>query len=199
MHTLLPDLITTIDRIHSINLSNHTGYGLMDEHGTGMLNSWKESLESLDNHKIPYNWHYLLSLTFLEKDFFLSHKQQMLSLISACPEQKQLVHGDVGFGNTVWNGTKITGILDWAESKIGDPLWDIAWLNFWSDDIDYANEFYHFYKYQDQIPQNYEERLLCYSLHIGLTSLIIAAHNNKHEEYNNIKKIMTRSSFYSAT
>jgi len=189
MHTLLPNLIVTVDHIHAIDLSNQAGYGLMDEHGVGMFNS---CIRSLDNRKIPHNWHYLLNSTFLEKRLFLNYKKQMLNLIPACPEQKQLVHGDIGFGNVVWNGTKITGVLDWAESKIGDPLWDIAWLNFWSDDTDYASAFYHFYKCQNRVPKNYEERLLCYSLYIGLTSLAITAHNNKREEYNSIISSLSR-------
>lgn len=190
MHALLPDLITTVNHIHSIDLSDHPGYGLMDEHGTGMFSSWQESIMSLDNRKINYDWHHLLHKTFLEKDFFLYYKQEMLSLIPDCPEEKQLVHGDIGFDNVICDGKKITGVLDWAESKIGDPLWDVAWLNFWSDEIDYANKFYHFYKCQNQIPQNYKERLRCYSLHISLTSLAIAAHNNNYGEYKRVKKRM---------
>ena len=188
MHALLPDLITTVNRIHNIDLSDHPGYGLMDEHGAGIFSSWQESIGSLDNRKITCDWKHLLHKTFLEKDFFLYYKQEMFTLIPYCPEKKQLVHGDIGFDNVIYDGKKITGIIDWAESKIGDPLWDVAWLNFWSDEIDYANKFYHFYKRQNQIPQNYKERLRCYSLHIGLTSSAIAAHNNNHDEYKLVKK-----------
>ncbi len=155
----------------------------MDERSSGMFNSWQESIESLDNRKIACNWEHLFHKTFLEKKLFSYYELQILRLIPDCPEEKQLVHGDIGFDNVIWDGTRITGILDWAESKIGDPLWDVAWLNFWSDDIDYANKFYHFYKRQNQIPQNYKERLCCYSLHIGLTSLAIAAYKNNYEEY----------------
>jgi aminoglycoside phosphotransferase (APT) family kinase protein len=40
-----------------------------------------------------------------------------------------LVQGDTGPGNFVFDGTAITGIVDWEFAHIGDPMDDWAWLD----------------------------------------------------------------------
>jgi aminoglycoside phosphotransferase (APT) family kinase protein len=37
-----------------------------------------------------------------------------------------LVHGDLWFGNTTWRHGRLTGVVDWAGARIGDPARDIA-------------------------------------------------------------------------
>ena len=37
-----------------------------------------------------------------------------------------LLHGDYWPGNVVWQGDDITGVIDWEEAAIGDPLADLA-------------------------------------------------------------------------
>ena len=43
-----------------------------------------------------------------------------------------LLHGDYGFDNVLVDQGKISGVLDWANAKYGDFLYDVAWLDFWS-------------------------------------------------------------------
>jgi aminoglycoside phosphotransferase (APT) family kinase protein len=37
-----------------------------------------------------------------------------------------LLHGDIWSGNILWQGNEISGIIDWEDAWIGDPLLDIA-------------------------------------------------------------------------
>lgn len=39
-----------------------------------------------------------------------------------------LVHGDFRLGNLVWREGRIAGILDWETARIGNPIFDLAWL-----------------------------------------------------------------------
>ncbi len=39
-----------------------------------------------------------------------------------------LVHGDIGPGNFMAEGGRVTGLLDWEFAHLGDPMDDIAWL-----------------------------------------------------------------------
>jgi aminoglycoside phosphotransferase (APT) family kinase protein len=39
-----------------------------------------------------------------------------------------LVHGDFRAGNLLFDGGRITGLLDWEFAHIGDPARDLAWL-----------------------------------------------------------------------
>jgi len=38
-----------------------------------------------------------------------------------------LRHGDVWFGNTLWRGDRVTGLLDWGEACVGDPRADLGY------------------------------------------------------------------------
>src|SRR3989442_415023 len=38
-----------------------------------------------------------------------------------------LTHHDFWFGNTLWTGERLTGIVDWDEARIDDPAFDVAY------------------------------------------------------------------------
>jgi aminoglycoside phosphotransferase (APT) family kinase protein len=39
-----------------------------------------------------------------------------------------LIHGDYRLGNMIWQGDAVAAVLDWEESGLGDPYYDLAWL-----------------------------------------------------------------------
>lgn len=45
-------------------------------------------------------------------------------------ERIALCHGDVGPGNFLHEGGRVTTLLDWEFAHLGDPLDDLAWLSF---------------------------------------------------------------------
>jgi aminoglycoside phosphotransferase (APT) family kinase protein len=42
-------------------------------------------------------------------------------------ERISLVHGDLRFGNFLYEGDRLTAVLDWEMAHLGDPVEDIAW------------------------------------------------------------------------
>jgi aminoglycoside phosphotransferase (APT) family kinase protein len=40
--------------------------------------------------------------------------------------ESALVHGDFWPGNTLWQGERLAGVIDWEDAAIGDPLADLA-------------------------------------------------------------------------
>lgn len=44
------------------------------------------------------------------------------------PERVVLCHGDAGEGNFLADGERVTGLLDWEFSHLGDPHDDLAWI-----------------------------------------------------------------------
>ncbi len=44
------------------------------------------------------------------------------------PERLVLVHGDYRTGNFLYEGSTITGILDWEMAHAGDPIEDLGWV-----------------------------------------------------------------------
>lgn len=53
------------------------------------------------------------------------------TLISHCPEERRLVHGDWGSNNLLIANAQVTAVLDWENAAIGDPLYDIS-THFWT-------------------------------------------------------------------
>lgn len=44
------------------------------------------------------------------------------------PERSVLVHGDLGPGNVLHDGQRVTGLCDWELAHVGDPMEDLAWI-----------------------------------------------------------------------
>jgi aminoglycoside phosphotransferase (APT) family kinase protein len=68
---------------------------------------------------------------------FLKHRMEPLPEIgfafrwlkdhAPVAERIGLVHGDYRFGNFLFEGERITALLDWEMAHLGDPVEDIAW------------------------------------------------------------------------
>jgi aminoglycoside phosphotransferase (APT) family kinase protein len=44
------------------------------------------------------------------------------------PGRRALVHGDFRMGNLMVDGDRVTGVLDWELTHLGDPVEDLGWL-----------------------------------------------------------------------
>lgn len=178
--SILPEIIKTIEAMRAIDVTSHYGFGLLNEDGQGQYNSWREAVTSFYNHKFPN--------IEVKKFIDAAVLGKMFDLLEFIPETKYLVHGDFGFDNLIIDDDKIAGILDWAESKYGDFLYDVAWLDFWSNDIKYAQAFKNYYvMHEIEIP-NFDERVECYRLHVGLSGLILAAYLDNKQDYEKITR-----------
>ncbi|MCH9753672.1 MAG: aminoglycoside phosphotransferase family protein [Alphaproteobacteria bacterium] len=183
---MLPRLCSVLLSIHNTNTSFSNGHGDVDINFNGRFKTWKESVQNLENHKIKYDWDKVFAREFFDVELFNKCKYEMEKLLSYIPEMGYLVHGDFGYDNVIVNDNNITGVIDWAEAKIGDFLYDIAWLDFWSfwsKDVKYSVEMKEIYAKANMDFSNYEERLKCYMLKIGLCGMAIASHFNKKGDY----------------
>jgi aminoglycoside phosphotransferase (APT) family kinase protein len=52
-------------------------------------------------------------------DWLADHQQ--------APERTVVVHGDFRVGNVLYDGPRITGVLDWEMAHLGDAVEDLAW------------------------------------------------------------------------
>jgi aminoglycoside phosphotransferase (APT) family kinase protein len=60
--------------------------------------------------------------------------ERVSALVDACPERRDLVHGDLLHGNVLVspNADRVEAVLSWKCSVRGDFLFDAAWCSFWS-------------------------------------------------------------------
>jgi hygromycin-B 4-O-kinase len=174
----LPGLLDLHDRIAAIELG--PGAGWLRTDGSGAHPSWAAFLTSLADQDAPGFWHGWRSLfetTFLDRALWEELHGRYLELVPRCPEERRLVHGDFGYDNVLIEGDRVTALLDWGNAKVGDPLFDVAYLGFWST----RNA--GFLRARYGAAPAYEARIACYNLHFALDGLRFYAKIGRRESY----------------
>lgn len=171
-----------------------SGFGLMDTNGKGIDSSWKKAMSSLHNRKLPTAWQRSPHQPFFSITFWNKAQSYLELLRHVLPEVRYIVHGDFGFDNLLLKDNQVTAVLDWAETKIGDPLYDIAWLDFWAPQYNYGQKFQALYEDFPDLRPFYEERLRYYQIYIALCHLLILTYHNDvkgyHETIDRIDSLM---------
>ena len=109
--------------------------------------------------------------TFEHAQRIAEFQDRRLALCVSLPDIRALCHGDYGFNNAFARDHKISGVIDWAESLCGDPLYDVAWLTFWSGDRTYLADYLRTPAGETFGAESPVERLECYELGIRLGAL----------------------------
>jgi hygromycin-B 4-O-kinase len=184
---LLPSLVELADSIHHSDISNTSGYGTIDDAGTGFFPSWRKSLLFVAKEETEGEfygkWHTLFEQTFLERDRFESVYQRMKGLLDFCPEDRYLLHGGPAYGNILAQDGKITAVLDWLDAQYGDFVRDIAGMDFWEPRFRFAERFQQFYAARGETIPNYSERLRCYQCQLALDAMRFYAKANDKRSY----------------
>jgi hygromycin-B 4-O-kinase len=177
------NLFDILLQMRTFNANGLNGWGLMNESFEGNYNSWEDWLLSFHNHKMDYTLQQLVNDGLLESMLHKVALNRIKQLLPFCKTEKYLVHGDAGFDNVLCGGKKITGVIDWGEAALGDFLYDIAYLFFNTESVDYKGYWQEFVQQRQlQIPFM-EERLRCYQMVIGLNSVAIAAYTGNEKIY----------------
>jgi hygromycin-B 4-O-kinase len=179
----LPSLLEIMDIIHNLDIKETKGFGKWNLEGVGSYNTWKDFILAVKEYPEKEN---LFETSFLEKEIWQKIYSKMKELMLVCPEDRFLVHGDYGNNNAVSNGDKVTGVFDWAESSYGDFLYDIAWITFWLKKPERIKEIEDYYESKNIA--NFKQRLLCYKLRIGLSSISFYAYSNQKDKYDSIRQ-----------
>jgi len=178
-----PRLFETLDAIHRVDVSGYAGWGLTDANGNGRFDSWPEYLLAFYNQKFPHRWPALAQHPFWEKDVHEVLSGEMKRLLPYCPCNRRLIHCDYGFDNIISDGQRITGVLDWADCGLGDYVFDVAWLDFFSKEIPYGQLWREYAASQGEDMPYFEERMRCYMLWIGLDSMASVAIKENERSY----------------
>ena len=165
---LLPAIVEAVDAIHAIDVGD-TRFGDWSGEGVASAASWQEFLRirSKEFDRRGRREHGVL----VEARAIERFRGCYAELIASCPNERHLLHGDLSSGNLLADGSRISGVIDWAQAKYGDFLFDVARLDFWDADIGYAACFRRHYAESGRSVARFEERLLCYQLYTGLGAL----------------------------
>lgn len=98
--------------------------------------TWRRWLEDSlvdDPRRRVSGWRTTLAANPQFDRLFRACEDRVRDLADACPERRDLVHGDLLHSNVLMaeNGSRITAVFSWKCSVRGDFLFDVAWCTFW--------------------------------------------------------------------
>ncbi|WP_420630478.1 phosphotransferase family protein [Candidatus Leptofilum sp.] len=181
----LPEIIKMLDLIHQVDVSSTRGYGFFEETAVGAFPSWPNYLLTVgkeEDEGFFGQWHHLFEDSFLERPLFDQLYTEMQRLFPYLPTERYLIHGDYGFNNVLADRGRVTAVLDWANAKFGDFLFDVAYLTN-SNRANYITEFEQFYHTQKRDVPHYFERIRCYQCFINLDGLRFFAQTGSRDGY----------------
>src|SRR4029077_17631904 len=105
--------------------------------GAASAASWREFLlDGLvdDPAKLVRGWSAALAADRELAALSAAVTGRVRTLVEACPERRDLVHGDLLHGNVLVSpdARRIEAVLSWKCSVRGDFLFDAAWCSFWA-------------------------------------------------------------------
>lgn len=98
--------------------------------------TWREFLRSGlvdDPDKVVHGWQAALAADRELSTLSEAVAERVSALVDACPERRDLVHGDLLHGNVLVDPVthRVEAVLSWKCSVRGDFLFDAAWCTFW--------------------------------------------------------------------
>ena len=105
--------------------------------GAASAASWREFLLAGlvdDPGKLVHGWSAALAGDQELAALSAAVTERVRTLVDACPERRDLVHGDLLHGNVLVSpdARRVEAVLSWKCSVRGDFLFDAAWCSFWA-------------------------------------------------------------------
>ncbi|MDQ3655614.1 MAG: aminoglycoside phosphotransferase family protein [Chloroflexota bacterium] len=173
------DLVQILIAVHETPIPDSTGgFGRIDDTGNAAAATWHEFLVGDGRYGSFVDWDKALARaeasqrSLVEKSWSVAD-----TLLEICPEERAFAHGDYNLDNILSDGRRITGVVDWSNCLYGDPVWDVAWTDLWTAELQFASAYFQLKPSQDG-----ELRLLCYKLLIAAESLGFYIHTEQSEK-----------------
>jgi hygromycin-B 4-O-kinase len=194
---VLPSLFATLDAIREIDLSKTTGYG---DWARAPFRSWRDFLIAVDAdppQSRTSGWRQKLIDSPDGDDLFCEGHALLQDLTDASPGPRAVVHGDLVNRNVFVEEGQLSGVFDWGCALYGDFLYDVAWIEFWTPwyegaaELDIRGEATRHYQEIGLDVPDFDHRMRCCGLHIGLAHLAYNAHTGDGEALTAVAQRMT--------
>ena len=194
---VLPSLFDALDAVRAVDLSETSGYGGWDAQGNATHATWRDFLLAVDADTPElrsHGWRQRLIDSPIGDEAFRAGHERVAELTRATPQERYLVHADLINRNVLVTAERISAIFDWGCSFYGDFLYDIAWLEFWSPwsealaASDIRSEATRHYAAIGLDVPDFDERLRCCMIHIGLDHQAYNAHTGDMEALDAVTK-----------
>jgi hygromycin-B 4-O-kinase len=124
------------------------------------------------------------------EDLFGAGREALVALLPACPDARHVIHRDLLNRNVLvaQDASRLEAVFDWGCSLAGDFLYELAWMTFWAPwypglaAIDVRGRFRTHYDSIGLDVLQFDERLACYELQIGLEHIAYATFTDRHAD-----------------
>ena len=124
-------------------------------------------------------WRSTLARTAQLEAIFTAGHGAMVELLPACPDLHHILHLDLLNRNVLVTADagRLEAVFDWGCLVAGDFLYEVAWFTFWAPwhrglaAVDVRSSVLDHYAAIGLPVENFDQRLACYELHIGLHHL----------------------------
>ncbi|GFP75563.1 phosphotransferase family protein [Clostridium fungisolvens] len=189
LKAVMPSVIETLIKLHSIDITAYEGYGWLDYKMKGTFNIFFEFLQSFfskDQEGFWQGWYELFSESFLDYNVFNALYERMMELAKFCEGRRYLTHSDFHYSNIIINNSEIAGVIDWGKVSYCDYIFDIATLILEFPDYNLLEKFHTFYKESNFDTSNFTERFLCAAICNSLDGMRFWAKFGRQEAYKSI-------------
>lgn len=177
MRAALPSLLAAIDAMRRVDTSGFHGFGGWDATGRGSHATWRGWLLAVREERVVRDlppWQARMAASSTGTAMFDRAFEVLTGLVEQCPEDQSLIHNDLLHFNVLVAAGRVTAVLDWGSSLLGDFLYDLAkfaffapWYPKWSA-IDFEREGESFFGAAGARVPSFNVRMRCYQVHIGL-------------------------------
>ena len=122
-------------------------------------------------------------------EVFAAGEEAMASLLRFCPELRHVIHRDLLNRNVLVSSdaSRLEAVFDWGCSLAGDFVYEVAWFTFWSfwypalAAVDFGRLVQDHYRSIGLAVENFDQRLRCYEIQIGLEHIAYATFSNRDD------------------
>jgi aminoglycoside phosphotransferase (APT) family kinase protein len=168
---VLPALMRALDAMRSVPLPPDARgvpwdawlRDLLIDHPGGRVSGWRQRIAASSE---------------LE-GLFVAGQNAFEKLVDACPDIQHVLHLDLINRNVLVAADRahLEAVFDWGCLSYGDFLYDVAWFTFWAPwhpglaATDIRGAVLDHYSSTSFAVENFDERIRCYELHIGVHHL----------------------------
>lgn len=116
-----------IEKIKNLEIpKEYSGFGEFEINTDTKFVSFKEYLENIYNSNDIIDWEKVKLIPFFNQEFFEYLVKKINELTEYSDNVRNVAHGDFGNDNLFIKDEKISGIIDWERSRIGDHFLDVG-------------------------------------------------------------------------
>ncbi|GAB4027819.1 hypothetical protein GCM10028809_14030 [Spirosoma gilvum] len=178
-----------------VSVSPDTGFGILNGVGESRkrYKTWPDFISAINDFSETFTprgdeiykpWEELYRTTFLSRDLVQDAYRRLVRLLPCLPNEQHYVHGDFGYENALAENNRLTVILDWAELRCGDWLYDLAYMAYYDTlGVDYIALFRQWADNQGLTIPNLTERVQACYLNIFLGNIFLEANRDQRDWY----------------